>query len=188
MRRINVARVVKSRFLAGSELGRSHLPLFVAAALAGSRGESLIWDWSGVELATASYYASAFVPLLRMAVSGEVEMYPIVTGLNPASLEELRLVLDGEGLPLFVGKLRRGNRVGSVELVGRLEAPYENTLSEVRRRKKVSANDLYGSAGRRSTIGKTAWINRLVALNRLRLVRRKRVGRGFVYEPTYLEA
>jgi len=185
---VNVSKIVGETLLAGSKLGRKHLPLLVSAALTGGKGETVVWDWSGVELATSSYFASTMAPLLRMAMAGEMEMYPVFLGLNTQSLEELKIVLEAERMPVFLAKRKTGPEFGGVTVIGKLDEAYLDTLREVLRKKEVSTRSLIMSDQNQRKVSQTAWINRLVRLNRLRLVRRKKIGREFVYKPSFLEA
>jgi len=188
MRRVNVRQFTGSDTLVGKTDGQRDAPRYVNLVFSDEREESLLWDWSGIKVATASYFATTLVPLMRMITSGELAKYFLLAGLNKNCLDELTLVLDAEGLVAMLAHMR-GGKVASVDLIGKLDPVYASTFNEVVRRGAVSAAELFRNSEHRgkSNIGKTAWINRLTGLNRLRLLRKEKVGREFIFHAPFLE-
>jgi hypothetical protein len=169
--------------LAGKSGGLRDFPKFIAALEEAPDGTVISFGWDRVELATASYFGATVVPLLRMIIGGELDRYIVLTGLNRTCMDELKLVLELQNLVVLVvpGKTSR-----KIEALGGLDPAYRQTLEAVQRRKSASATNLYASDSG-ATIGKTAWINRLTNLHRLRLLKKQKVGREFVYEAVTME-
>jgi hypothetical protein len=189
MRIIDVQRMAGRDMLVGRGEGRSDLPKFLDATFGAAGGETILWDWSGVRVATASYFAAALVPVLKTLSSSGQDIYFVLCGLKVNCEEELDFVLKAEGLAALVAdKVERG-QVVSAHAIGKLEPAHAETLGKVMRRAGLTAKDLVNGSRRagRPKIGTTAWINRLVSLHKLGLVRRKRVGKEFIYAVPYME-
>jgi hypothetical protein len=169
--------------LAGKSGGLRDFPKFMVAIEETPSGETIVLDWSGIEIVTASYLGATFGALLRMAMSGDLDRYFVMTGLNKTGLDELRLVIEVQGVIALVGDLNKDGSLQNVQSVGILDPAYAETLQVVQKVKTASAMNLYQRAPHtRTRIGKTAWINRLSNLHRMRLVRKQRIGREYIFE------
>jgi hypothetical protein len=184
MTRLKVKEIVSSSALAGKSAGIRDLPKFLAAVQQTPPGSTIVFDWSGVEIASASYLAATFFVLLRMAISGDLDRYFIVSGMNGCCLDELNLVLDLQNHAVLVGQMGRGGKVHSLQLLGKIDQSHLSTFTEVATTEGISAAELHrrSKAKNHSAIGKTGWVNRLNALHRERLLRRTKIGREFVFE------
>jgi len=146
-------------------------------------GSTIILDWSAVDLATSSYFGSAVIPIIRMTVVGDLDRYFVFVGLNQTSLEELKLIIEYTGLVVFLGDLDRNGSPRNLRVLGKLESPYAETLTAIQTAESASASVLHKQQHRSGTrIGKTGWVNRLSHLHRLRLIKKHKVGREFVFE------
>jgi hypothetical protein len=146
-------------------------------------GDTIVLDWSGIEIVTASYLGATFGALLRMAVSGDLDRYFVITGMNKSGLDELKLVIEVQKQIALVADLNKDGSLHNVHSIGALDPAYAETLQVVQKLKTASAMNLYQDAPRtRTRIGKTAWINRLSNLHRMRLLRKQRIGREYVFE------
>ncbi len=183
MRTVDLEALLKTDALVGRELARQHLPILVSNALASQNLETILWDWSRIDVVTASYLAGTFVPLIRMATSGKLKLYSMFVGLNKQCEEELDFVLSAEKLAALVAP--SPSHLDSVAVVGHLDAAYRQALGEVLKRRRASARALHQRHASKARIGQTAWVKRLTTLESLGLVRRRRVGREYVYEATY---
>jgi hypothetical protein len=180
MRTIDVAAVAGTDFLSGRELGKAHLPKFIAATLSGPDDETVLWDWSRIDNVTASYIAATFVPLIRMVTAGKLNRYFLFSRMNRHCLDEFTYVLEAEKLPALVTGDRK---LGALSPIGHLDAVHRDTLAEVIRRGNISARGLQ-SQHPSKPIKRTAWIKRLTTLYEMRLLKRRREGREYVYEVT----
>jgi len=180
MTRIRIREVTGQDILAGKSHGLRDYPKLLSAIEGTGAGDIVVLDWSDIELATASYFGATFVPLLRLAIEGQLDRYFVLTGLNQTSLDELKLVLENQGLVTLIGDWKEDG-VHNAGALGRLDPPYAETLQAVQRVEAASATELF-KKHTRTRIGKTGWINRLSNLHRLRLVRKQRVGREYVFQ------
>ena len=178
MTRIAILEVTGKDILAGKSGGLRDFPKILDAVERTPQGDTVVLDWDGVEIATASYFGATLIALLRMAMTGELDRYFIVANLNQTGIDELKLVLELQGLVVLVGEGKR-EHLRNIQVLGNLETPYRSTLEAVAQRADASATDLHGAQRGRNAIGKTGWINRLAYLHRLRLVRKERVGREY---------
>src|ERR1700683_1144518 len=92
LRHVNVRQLTGSDTLIGKTDGQRDASKFVNLVFGDDREESLLWDWSGIEVATASYFATTIIPLMRMITSGELAKYFLFAGLNKNCLDEFALV------------------------------------------------------------------------------------------------
>jgi hypothetical protein len=178
MTRIAVREVTARDILAGKSDGLRDFPKLFDAVEQTPTGDTIVLDWEGVEIATASYFGATVVALLRMAMSTELDRYFIVANLNKTCLEELKLVLDFQGLVILAGEWK-GGHLKKLQVLGTLEAPYITTLEAVGKLESASATELHTAQHGGAAIGKTGWINRLSHLHKLRLIRKERVGREY---------
>jgi len=181
MTRIAVREVTGREILAGKSDGLRDFPKLLDAVEQTPPGDTVVLDWGGIEIATASYFGTTLVALIRMAMALELDRYFIVANLNKTCLDELKLVLEFQGLVVLAGEWDRG-QVRKVQVLGLLEAPYASTLEAVQKLVSTSATELYSAQRGKSAIGKTGWINRLSNLHRLRLIRKERVGREYKFQ------
>lgn len=180
MTRIAVLAVTGREILAGKSDGMRDFSKILDAVEETPPGETIVLDWEGIEIATASYFGATLAALLRMAMAGELDRYFIVTNLNRTCLDELKLVLEFQGLVVLLGEWK-GRHIQKVQVLGTLESPYAATLEAVQKLVCASATELHQGQHGGAVIGKTGWINRLSNLHRLRLIRKERVGREYKF-------
>jgi len=161
-----------------------HLPKLVALAFGGDKDETIMWEFANVDLATASYIGGTFVPLLRMVTSGKLDRYFVFANLNEHCQDEFCLVLEAEKLAALCLQEKKEGRGGGLRVIGHLDAAYRDTLATVLAKGRVSAAMLQGEKGGQSRIKRTTGIKRLTTLASQGLLRRMKVGREYVYEPT----
>jgi len=184
--RINVGQITGLNTLIGKIGGTRDFPKFLEAVSATPEGSTAVFDWSTIEIATASYFGSTVLPLLRMSTTGGMDRYFLHVGLNQNCIDELKLVVEYQNLVVLVGDAGRGDSIRNVRVVGKLEAVYAETLAAIKASRTASANTLHKHAPSEGPgIGKTGWANRLSYLFRLRLVKKQRVGRELVFRPVY---
>lgn len=180
MTRISIRELLGKEILAGKSDGLKDYPRLLDAVEQIRNGETVVLDWEGIELATASYFGATLVTLLRMAMNTELDRYFIVANLNRTSLDELKLVLEFQKIAVLIGDWREG-KVRRTQVLGTLESPYAETLEALEKLMGASAAELHHAHRSRSGIGKTGWINRLTNLHRMRLIRKERIGREYKF-------
>ena len=183
MIRIDAHKVTGLDTLVGKIGGIRDFPKFMSAVAEAPDGSTVALDWSGIDLATASYFGSAVLPIIRMTMMGDLDRYFVFVGVNQTSLDELKLVLEFNELVVLLGDLDRSGGVRNLRVLGKLESPYAETLTAIQEVESTSASALYKQQHRTGTrIGKTGWVNRLSHLYRLRLLKKHKVGRELVFE------
>ena len=183
MIRIDAQKVTGLDTLVGKIGGIRDFPKFMSAGAEAPDGSTVALDWSGIDLATASYFGSAVLPIIRMTMMGDLDRYFVFVGVNQTSLDELKLVLEFNELVVLLGDLDRSGGVRNLRVLGKLESPYAETLTAIQEVESTSASALHKQQHRTGTrIGKTGWVNRLSHLYRLRLLKKHKVGRELVFE------
>lgn len=196
--------------LAGASVGQADRRLvFETVRTAIREGVAvLIFDFSGIEVVTASYFKSFlfwFLDAGRLHADGAVsggafssddpmplDVFPTVSGVNAEVGEELEMVLARHGrvvleaLDTDAGVLRRAR------VWGALDRSLLWTLQLLTKLSEATAPELHEQHGAEEgklpgTISVNAWNNRLVELHRLRFASRTKVGRFWVYRPIMKE-
>jgi hypothetical protein len=172
--------------LHGASIGEEHARQ-VRELIANHRelGNLVILDFAGVEGASASYLKRLIHPFFAPAGDPDClprEIAPIVVNIESPDLkEELDDHLAGRGHAMVLAD-RNPKRPKFRQLLGRLDGAAAETFRELQALKKSTAAEMY-ERHRKETTNQTAWNNRLVQLVEMRIARRTRVGRFWVYEP-----
>jgi MFS superfamily sulfate permease-like transporter len=189
MLQINIANLspVAAR-LTGAAIGEAHFNQIkdrIQQAPDEDR-QSVILDFGGIESASASYLKRLLNPFF--AGSDDPDGFaqntiPLATHVTDADLmEDLEAFFEGKGCVLAVvncdGQVPRFKK-----FIGRLERTASETLQELRKLSQATAAQLYEQYPDHTT-NQTAWNNRLVQLVNMRVARRNRVGRFWIYQPT----
>lgn len=185
---ISIAKLeFSSPRLHGATIGEHHAALVRDAVAAQQQpADSVILDFAGIESATASYLKRLINPFFAAPGSPEgfaTEVSPILIGVDSPDLrEEITDFLSGKGRVLIVAD--RDTRPPKFQqLLGRLDGAAAETFQELRTMKRTTAAELY-ERHREETTNQTAWNNRLAQLVEMRIARRDRAGRFWMYEPT----
>lgn len=172
----------------GAVTGEAHakqLRQLVAASTVPD-GEVVILDFKGIESASASYLKRLLQPFFAPADDPEgfsKELSPAAINVESSDLrEDLDDYLAGKGRALIIAR-STNKQLKFKDLLGKLDRAASETFYELRDLKKATALQLYGRHGN-ETSNQTAWNNRLVLLVEMRLARRNREGRTWVYQPT----
>jgi hypothetical protein len=172
--------------LHGAAIGEEHARLMRDFIIRHPQSyDFVILDWSEVEGASASYLKRLLHPLF--APPGDPQrlprqIAPIAINVKSTDLkEELDDYLAGKGHAMILAD-RISKRPRFRQLLGRMDGAAGETFRELQALKKLTASKLY-ERHRQETTNQTAWNNRLVQLVEMRVARRTRVGRFWVYEP-----
>ena len=192
----------------GASLGETHLralgdELRPHPILPG-RGELVILDYSRITTATASYLKATLLwlhlcgqmtrnnvpgafPVVDSANPAACELFPMAAYVSPEVVIELDEVFGGRALPCLVAQKWNKSSVHSARLLGKMEPTVRRTFDLLLQAGRASAADLHHAHGAQESIALTAWNNRLVELFRLRLCRRSKQGKHWIYEPVTRE-
>lgn len=186
-----------SPHLAGATLGEKHLSPLLRQLESASEvaGETVIFDMEGVETVTASYLKASFLRLLRHAgvvseglpknldddAEAQLDIFPVIAGLSEDVREELDEVLTPRKLSCLEAVEFEPGRVIRAQLHGVRDGVVAATLEGLTRERQATATQLYERYGHNINI--TGWNNRLFDLYQLRLARRSKRDRQWIYEP-----
>lgn len=189
MLNIGIAKLKPSRLqLNGATLGQSHSEQVTKLLHEGRCGElQLVFlNFAGIQTASPSYLKRLLGPFFAPSggpVTIEAEVCPVAINVDSADLkEDLQTYLSAKGAALVVAEVLRGE-AKFTQLLGVLDKAAEQTFAELQKLKKATAAQLY-ERHPGQTSNQTAWNNRLAQLVDMRVARRSRHGRFWVYQPT----
>jgi hypothetical protein len=170
--------------LSGRVDGKRKLIRSLEALPASAAASQLVaLDFRGVELATASYLSEAVLQLRDHLRLGRSSLYLIVANLAPAVEEELEDLLQRADDAILGCDLSSSSKVSNVRLLGRLDDKLESTFRLVVQKGETTASELHADSAENSSIGPTAWNNRLTTLASKSLVIETASGRLKKYRP-----
>lgn len=175
--------------LAGAVNGRQTLGrLLAAVATEPSQPTPVFLDFSGVEVATASFLRES-VLAFRDAVRGRrSRLYPVVANSNDAVRDDLIELVGPRGDVLMACVLGPAGSVTQAAPIGELDPKQQLTFDLVRKHGETDAAALMRAYGEEEgTKHATAWNNRLSALAALGLVVEVSQGRAKRYRPLFEE-
>jgi hypothetical protein len=175
------------RRLTGAAIGEGHAQQLRGLVNNDQPAEAalVLLDFRGVESASASYLKRLLNPFFAAAGSPDgfsQDVFPVAVNVGSSDLkEDLEDYLCGKGRVLIVGRLVNG-RPEFECLLGCLDGAAAETFNELRELGETTAAELFERHEKRTT-NQTAWNNRLAQLLELRIARRRREGRLWIYQP-----
>jgi hypothetical protein len=186
----------------GARTGENHARLMreqIKRVEFGDEGLLVFLDFTGIEVATASYivktvlwltmcgrmHAGALKKAEQRSLDATVEplnVFPVVLGANDDIQQEIDEVFARRGLACLIaeGIQNGGIAVGAVR--GTVEPMIARTIRALGGVLEVTAEDLHAKCPGEN-VNVTAWNNRLSELIRIRLARRRRQGKFWMYQP-----
>lgn len=161
-----------------------------------SMATTIVLDFAGIEMTNGSYLRGTLLWLQAAGIAAaELEegarrppegieplnVFPVATNLSADVSEELDIALRAERLPYLVGRVSEVDRIVDLVRVGHLDPALDATLTALAAEKRATAGDLCSRYPQKPEIKPPAWSNRLSELYRLRLARREREGRQWIY-------
>lgn len=165
------------RVLSGAVAGRQVLSALIAATPSAEAPTPLFLDFSGVEVATASFLRESVVAFRDYARQSLRNVYPAVANLNTAVAEELDFFVRARRDVLWSCSLDSQGKVTAPRLIGDLDPAQRATFNAVLESGAISAAEL-ATRFADARIGPTAWSNRLSALVSKGLLVERRQGRS----------
>ena len=168
-------------------MGESHAEQIRGRVLAAGLvpGDCVGLDFNKVESVTASWLKRVFNPFFADPASEEgfgLELSPVLLNVATGDLkEEFADYLEGKGRVL-ISAVEADGALRLSKVLGRMDQAATETFRELCALKESTAQQLYERYPDRTT-NQTAWNNRLVQLVELRLARRRREGRHWIYQP-----
>lgn len=138
-------------------------------------------DFQGVEVATASFLRSAVYDFRDLLRSNQSRLYSIVANASSAVIEELAELAKFKNDALVTCEISRNESNRTYRLIGQLELKQQLTFELVNRLRETDVSRIVQAAPHGENIGKTAWNNRLSALEARGLIMELRRGRAKIY-------
>jgi hypothetical protein len=185
--RIRLEEIGKSTVLAGALNGKTTLGrLMEATVTEPGDPEPVFLDFSGVEVATASFLRESVLAFRDIVRRRRSAFYPVIANANEAVRDELMELLRPRGDVLMACTLGDGGAVMEPTLLGDLDPKQRVTFDLVREHGETDAGELMREYGKSEGLRHaTAWNNRLASLAALGLVVELSEGRAKRYRPLF---
>lgn len=171
-----------NKILSGAVAGRQLLSALIADTPSAVDPTPSFLDFSGVEVATASFLRESVIAFRDYARQSLPNIYPAVANLNAAVAEELDFFARSRGDVLWSCKLDLRGNVTAARLIGDLDPALRTTFDAVLDAGTSSAPEL-ATRFEDERIGPTAWNNRLSALASKGLLVEGRQGKSKSFSP-----
>jgi hypothetical protein len=171
------------RILTGAEPGRRLFGQLVANAPGPSEPEPGFLDFSGIQVATASFLRESVIAFRDYARSTLPNLYPVVANAGEAVAEELTFFLRHRGDAVWACDLNDDSVIRNPRLLGELDDVQRETFDRVLELGATSAPALAAAGGAQSGVGPTAWNNRLSNLAARGLLIERRGGKTKTFAP-----
>ena len=168
--------------LSGAVAGRRLLSALIADTPSADAPTCSFLDFSGVEVATASFLRESVIAFRDYARQSLPNIYPAVANLNLVVAEELDFYVRSRGDALWGCHLDSEGTVMAARLIGDLDPTQRATFNAVLDSGTISAPELalrFADAD----IVPTAWNNRLSALASKGLLVERRLGKSKSFSP-----
>lgn len=156
-----------------------------ALSMQAASGETILFDFTGMETVTASFLKALVYPFLEdgktVDESAKKGIFPFVFGVNDSVREELVCLTELTGRPVMEATRLQGEDVVAARVYGELVPALAATLQELVARSTATATGLHAEGLKRMTVN--AWNNRLADLYVRRLARRTLAGKQLIYAP-----
>lgn len=187
MQAIRVRDLVSGTILAGAVAGTDTLRSLTGCLPPKASGDPtpLFLDFSGIELATASFLRESIIPFKAVARHLCSSWYPVAANISPATVEDLDVICRVRADAMLVCRLDDSGVHHDAQLVGHLDAKQKEAFDFVTARGEATAKELMDAtkADSGSPVSPTAWNNRLTALVEKRVIADYQLGRQKVYVP-----
>jgi hypothetical protein len=185
--KINLLKVCGSPVLAGALNGRVTLGrLLEATATEADTPEPIFLNFSGIEVATASFLRESVLAFRDIIRGRRSHYYPVVANLDALVQDELIELLKPRGGVLMTCTLADDGTVSDPAPLGELDPKQRMTFDLVLQRGETDAGALMREFGVSEGVKHTtAWNNRLASLAALGLVIEQSQGRAKRYRPLF---
>jgi hypothetical protein len=161
----------RSQNMAGSILGRQAFGALLALTVQEPlTPEPLFLDFTGVEIATASYLRESVLHFRDAVRRQRSNLYPVVANAKEQVIEELTLLIQANRGVLMTCSLDAQGVPSRAILLGELEPMQKLTFELVNQIGETDASELMRDYNAGKSVKQTAWNNRLSALAELGLV------------------
>lgn len=175
---ISIATATQSRSLAGATAGRAALPKLIAALPA--QPGTVLLDFAGMELLTASAFREAILPLVKLLVNDAKPC--VLVNASEVIREEAAIAAERSGQVLIFARTSAdSSTLEEPTPVGVMDDKLAIALDIVLKQGEADAKAVSEQSGEGTVT--TVWNNRLVALQKMGLLRERKVGKTKFYSP-----
>jgi len=168
--------------LSGAIPGRTLLSALIAATPSVTVPTPAFLDFTGIEVATASFLREAVIGFRDFARQSHGNIYPVVANLADSIAEELDFFVRSRGDVLWSCEIGTGENVTSARLIGELDPAQRSTFEAAIELGAITAPEL-AARFEDQQIGPTAWNNRLSALTSKGLLVERKQGKTKSFSP-----
>lgn len=165
--RVEIAKLAgRPSPLAGAALGRNVFGKLAAECALPERPTICVLDFSGVELATASFLRESVVAFRDYTRNAKSKLYPVIANASEDTIEDLYALLADRTDAMVACNLNPGGHLVSWRVIGRLDQKQRETLDlvqEIEESGKVADTALLSELRPDEGV-QTLWNNRLAAL------------------------
>lgn len=185
--KINLLDICYSPVLAGALKGRTALNRLLDATATDARApEPVFLDFSGIEVATASFLRESVLAFRDIVRGRRSQYYPVIANADEVVQDEFIELLKSRGDVLMTCALADDGTVSDASPLGELDPKQRITFDLVRERGETDAGALMREYGKSEGVKHTtAWNNRLASLAALGLVIEQSQGRAKRYRPLF---
>jgi len=182
-----MAAIGGSAVLTGALNGKAALIRLVEATTAEpAKPEPVFLDFSGVEVATASYLRESVLAFRDLVRGRRSTFYPVIANANADVDDEFAELMHSRGDVLMTCTLDAQSAVSQASPIGELDPKQQMTFDLVRDRGETDAGELMRCCGESEGMKHTtAWNNRLAALSARGLLMEVSQGRAKRYRPLF---
>lgn len=177
----SVREAAGASVLSGAISGRRVLGKMAERIVEPAQPTVLHLDFQGIEVATASFLRGAVFDFRDLLRSNRSKLYSVVTNANDLLVEELAEVAKFKNDALLICLRAKGKPTHSYKLIGQLESKQQLTFDLVNKLREADVSKIVLEAPHEERIGKTAWNNRLSALESRGLIMELSRGRTKLY-------
>jgi hypothetical protein len=183
---LQLKEIAGSPILAGALSGRRTLTaLLDAAEKEPNSPEPVFLDFTGIQVATASYLRDSVLAFRDVIRGRRSKLYPVIANASDEVRDELEELLRPRGDVLMTCMLDQTGQAAHPTLIGDLNPKQKVTFDLVRKQGETDASELMREYGEREGVKQTAWNNRLVSLAALGLIVEITQGRAKRYKPLF---
>jgi len=168
--------------LAGAQPGRRLFAALVEAMPEGREAGPVFLDFNEVMVATSSFLRESVIAYRDFTRVTLPNLYPVIANANETVLEELSFFLGHRGDAMWSCELDNDEFITNIRVIGKLDEVQWTTLKKVMSLGSASAPKL-ATLDQTSSIGSTAWNNRLQGLSDRGLLMDRRVGKAREFYP-----
>jgi hypothetical protein len=173
---VDVAKATGAKTLAGIAAGKAALPSLESAVGRGSG--LLLLNFERMQLITASAFRESILPVVSACIEGGRPC--ALVNLNAVAEDEAHIAAERSGTVLLVGRFN-GKSLSDVRAQGALDEKVMTALLIVLELQETDAKGVSERSGDHAVT--TVWNNRLVALQRMGLLRERKAGKTKLYSP-----